>query len=284
MKKNKQGKGTPEIEKKATYSQPGIMRGFSVYNAEGDTYYKAEVERVATELRAELYPAPKAEFSYEKQPVATTERKSKPAPKQKSAKRKFPLVLILILNLIALFVIVLPTFDLGFTTTFAPFVKATEGGQRIGVSLLDGILAKFGSMLGLSSQLDYTAHADGLTDIVLLVFVALALIVTVLSLVQVIKSIVALADKKEKKQKHFGGVAFWTLAGILFILAAVIFLKAQFGFGDFCSLLLPEQLGDYGLKMVGEGYVLYGGYGLYALIAVQLLTMIFSACVYGKEK
>ena len=44
------------VEYTPTFSQNAPMRGFSVYNSEGDIYYKSAVERMAYELRRELYP------------------------------------------------------------------------------------------------------------------------------------------------------------------------------------------------------------------------------------
>lgn len=283
MKKNS-GKNETAETIASTYTQSAPMRGFSVYNSEGDTYYKSEVERVVNELRRELYPTERN--TYSELPVAT--RVAKKEAVGEKPMRSFPLVLILILNALALAVIALACFDIGsFGNTIAVFVKEPVGGAAQSVSLLDGLFGELSELgLNVQSQLDYSVNADSVTNVLLIVFAAAGVLVTLFSFVQVIVSIVALAVNKRgnKKRVRFGVVAFLTILGLIVALIGLLGLKAQIGFGDLCCLVLPKSLGDYGLVRADEGYTLYGGYGLYALAVVPILTMLLSLCVGRKKK
>ena len=281
MKKNSGKNETVETIDTPTYTQNAPMRGFSIYNAEGDTYYKSEVERVVNELRRELYPV--QEPTYPELPVAP--RTAKKESVGVKPMRGFSLALILILNLLALAVIAIGCFDIGpVGNMIAVFVKEPVGGVAQSVSLLDGLFAELSS-IGAQSQLDYSVNADATANILLIVFAAGGALVALFSLVQVIVAIVALAQNKPgKKRARFGVVAFLTILAFVAALIGLIGLKAQIGFGDFCSLILPKALGDYGLSRVEEGYTLYSGYGLYALLIVPILTMLFSLCVGRKKK
>ena len=281
MKRNS-GKNEAVEYNTPTFSQNVPMRGFSVYNSEGDVYYKNEVERMANELRRELYPTAQT-VSYDF-PVAV---KNEAKPKKKEdvrTMRKFPLALILILNLLVLAVIALGCFDIGaIGTTIAVFFKETAGGDAQSVSLLDGLFGELAE-IGMQSKLDYSMHTDMTARIMLIVFAAGGVLATLFSFVQVIVAIVALATaNRGKKRARFGVLALLTLICLLAALIGLVGVKAQIGFGDICSLILPKTLGEYGLPRVDEGYTLYSGYGLYALIIVPVLTMILSACV-GKKK
>ncbi len=271
------------VEYTPTFSQNAPMRGFSVYNSEGDVYYKNEVERMANELRRELYPtAQTASYDF---PVRREEVKPKKEEKRVATMRVFPLVLILILNALVLAVIALGCFDIGsIGTTISVFFKETAGGDAQSVSLLDGLFGELAG-IGMQSKLDYSMHTDMTAQIMLIVFAAGGVLATLFSFVQVIVAIVALAtNKKGKKRARFGMVALLTLICLVAALIGLIGVKAQVGFGDFCSLVFPKALGEYGLPRVDEGYTLYSGYGLYALIIVPILTMILSACVGKKKK
>lgn len=285
MKKNRGKNETVETidTPTYTYSQSAPMRGFSIYNAEGDTYYKSEVERVVSELRRELYPV--QEPDYPELPVAAAPRAAKKEAVGVKPMRVFPLVLILILNLLAIAVIAIGCFNIGpIGNMIAVFVKESVGGSEQSVSLLDGLFAEL-SVIGAQSQLNYTVNADTTTSILLIVFAAGGTLVALFSLVQVIVAIVALAQNKPgKKRARFGVVAFLTILAFVAALIGLIGLKAQIGFGDLCSLILPKALGDYGLSRVDEGYTLYSGYGLYALVVVPILTMLLSLCVGRKKK
>ena len=263
-------------EKKATFSpaSTGRMRGFSIYNSEGNIYYKREVERVAMELRQELYPAPKQE-----------ETVTTPAPVAVKNKNKigyaFPLVAILILAVLSIVIMVLSCFGLEGIKDFAPFYTLKNTGKATSVSILDGIMAMLGR-----SQLNYSVNEDGATGIMLIVFAVAGGLYGLLTVVQMIKAIVALAYLKKKPQKRirFGVIAFLSVISLVIVLISMICLKGQFGFGDLCSLLFPAALGDYGLPRGEEGYTLYSGFGLYFLIVAPLLSMIFSSCIYKKGK
>ena len=270
MKKDSGIKANEDFE---SFSQNGTMRGFSVFNSEGNTEYKAEVERMVYELRRELYPV--AESTMPPIPVAT-KAVEKPKKVEKS-KRAFPAVLILIFNLVILAIIAIACFDIGKIGSYiAPFYK--KGGDTVvSVSLLDGLFAQLGLDM---AKIDYTVHADAASKIALIAFAVTGALVAVFALWQVIASIVCLAGQKKIR---FGWRAFLTLLFLLGALLSLIALKAQLGFGDLCCLILPEGAGDYGLPCLEEGYVLYGGYGLYALIVLPILTMICSSCVYKKK-
>jgi len=282
MKKNSGKNETVKTIDTPTYTQSAPMRGFSIYNSEGDTYYKSEVERVVSELRRELYPV--QESDYPELPVAAP-RAAKKEPVGVKPMHGFPLVLILILNVLVLAVIALGCFDIGpIGNMIAVFVKEPVAGSAQSVSLLDGLFGEL-SAIGAQSQLDYSVNADATTNILLIVFAACGALVALLSLVQVIVAIVALAQNKPgKKRARFGVVAFLTILAFVAALIGLIGLKAQIGFGDFCCLILPKELGEYGLNRVDEGYTLYGGYGLYALVIVPILTMLLSLCVGRKKK
>jgi len=284
MKRNS-GKNEAVEYNTPTFSQNVPMRGFSVYNSEGDVYYKNEVERMANELRRELYPTAQT-VSYDFPDLPVRREEAKPKKVEKTATmRVFPLVLILILNVLVLAVIALGCFDIGsIGTTIAVFFKETVGGGAQSVSLLDGLFGELAG-IGMQSKLDYSMHTDMTARIMLIVFAAGGVLATLFSLVQVIVAIVALAtNKKGKKRARFGVVAFFTLIFLFAALIGLIGVKAQVGFGDFCSLTFPKALGEYGLPRVDEGYTLFSGYGLYALIIVPILTMILSACVGKKKK
>ena len=281
MKKNSGKNEAVELNDAPTFSQNAPMRGFSVYNSEGDVYYKSEVERMAYELRRELYPE-----SYTYSPELPVKEVAVKKEKKAAPMKAFPLVLILIVNLIVLAVIALGSFEIGaFGATIAVFVKEPISGGAQSVSLLDGLFGEL-SGVGMKSVLDYSMHTDATARAMLIVFAVAGAMVTVLSLVQVIVAIAGLAtnNRGAKKRVRFGGVALATLICLLAALIGLVGLKAQIGFGDICSIILPKALGEYGLPRPDEGYTLYGGYGLYVLILVPVLTMILSACVGRKKK
>ncbi|MBO4539207.1 MAG: hypothetical protein J5781_02945, partial [Clostridia bacterium] len=188
MKRNSGKNEAVETNNTTTFSQNAPMRGFSVYNSEGDIYYKNEVERMANELRRELYPQVQT-ASYE----LPVRNEAKPKKKAVATMRRFPLALILILNAVALAVIALGCFDIGsIGTTIAVFFKETVGGETQSVSLLDGLFGELAGA-GLQSKLDYSMHTDTTARIMLIVFAAGGVLATLFSFVQVIVAIVALA-------------------------------------------------------------------------------------------
>lgn len=273
--KKQSGMDTNEFFDRA-YSQDSVTRGFSVYNSEGNVTYKAEVERMVYELRQELYPTTIPTPALPVKEEAAPQKK--PAKAKVAGKKNAPAAIILIANLIFLAIVAIGCFDVfgKIGCEIAPFYK-DAAGACVPVSILDGLFAQ----LGLPSQLDYSVQADAVDKIFLIVFAVTGALTVVFALWQVIASIVCLAQKKVKKIR-FGWRAFLMLIFLFGVLLSVIALKAQIGFGDLCSLILPKDLG-YGLPCEGEGFTLCGGYGLYGLIVLPIITMICSACIYKKK-
>lgn len=273
--KRKDGEKTFERETDG-FPQNNVMRGFSVYNSEGNVEYKTEVERMVYELRQELYPtqAPSPVL-----PVKENAEK-KAAPRVAKTKRKAPVVLILIANVLLLAVIALSCFGIDKIVPFLAVFYKKSASVVMPVSVLDGLF----SLAGLPSGLDYSINGDTSATVALIAFAAFGALLTVLSLWQVIAAIVSLARKQEKRRILFGVRAFLMLLCFVGVVLTVITLKAELGFGDLCSLLFPEVMGEYGLPRVSEGYVLYSGYGAYALIVLPIFTMICSSCIYKRKK
>ena len=276
MKKKGEEKTTVLSDNESLY-QNNAMRGFSIYNSEGNVEYKAEVERMVYELRQELYPTQEVTA-----PVLTVKNAtaSKKASRVKDKnKKKAPVVFVLIFNVLILAVIALGCFDLGKAgTMIAPFYKETATAV-VPFSVLDGLF----SLTGMGAVVDYYIY-DAFAQVMLIVFAAAGALLTALTVWQIIAAIVSLARKKEKREIRFGVRAFFMLLCFVAILLSIVALKAEFGFGDICSLILPPSLGEFGLPRVDEGYVLYSGYGAYALIILPILTMICSACIYKRKK
>lgn len=270
------------------YSQNGAMRGFAVYNSEGDTYYKGEVEKMVRELRQELYP-PKA---------VSMMPQGRPMPERPLyRKKKAPLVFIFIFNLIALAVLVLSCIDLGSIGGYiGTFNKVPENGPAVTVSFFDGLFAELHRIDALSflpARLNYSVNEDTLSKVFLIAFAALGTLTALLTLIQLFKALVVLGRRRDRKKAHFGGLAFITLLTTLLTVLSLAALKGQFGsvelgMGDFCSLIFVPELEKVGLSCglprAAEGYTLYSGYGLYALILIPILTSICSACIYQKRK
>ena len=267
----------------SNYPQENRLKGFSIYNTEGDVCYRGEVERMVYELKRELYPQPQMP-----RPLPTPEKKEvKPVAKKKCGSvRVLPLVIILVINLLAVAVLAFSCLNVGkFGVALAPFVKVTKTREGT-IPFFDSLFGMMGS-LGLHSVLDYSLHTDAFGKVAEIANAASSVLFAVLVLVQVIVAIVGLArSKKEGKGVRFGVVAFLMLLSLVVDLLTLCALKAELGFGDLCSLVLPRTIGStaYGLPRVDEGYTIYSGYGLYVLIVVPILTMILSACVRKKNK
>ncbi len=266
------------------------LKGFSVYNSEGDVLYKGAVEEVAAELRQVIYRAPAvAEIEPievlrgRKQRIAVSVKK-----KGYTKKRYFPLIIILIINIAALLVSLASLLGEPLNKYFAAFTAESANGSFV-VSFYDGFIGVVKHFITTSSQtvLNYDLHADTLSWVMSWMFAICSCVVLVFSVAQVIISIVAICSRRRSDgyyvKHYFGGTA---VAMLIFFLAEIIglaFGQGQVGFGDLANLFLLKEFSGAGIPR-GDLYVLYPGYGVYIVLGATILTMILSAWAYGKKK
>lgn len=202
-----------------------------------------------------------------------------------SKKRGFFLLLIALFMLVVIAVGVLNVFNIELIDDYvATFIKpgVTEE-NNINIGLLDpiyGVIKKFAKLNLDSVYFDsylsnIPAEANILTVISLYAVPAAAFLILLCALIGFIKAISALFAKKGGnnvyKKYKFGFLS------IIMFLCGIILLVG----GVFASGLEIKQILDFILQ---KTTVLNAGYGLYALIALPILNLIFSCLSYKKAK
>lgn len=251
-------------------------RGFSVYNDEGSALYRGEVERVASQLRAELF----GEEFRAPETTAAPEAQAKPKrAKEKSkaydGKRVFFLVLSLIVSLavIAMAVIgVIESASLDVAKEYTSIFNA-DGTYVTIFDPCKGLLELFGAK-GLEPVYEFDFGTDTLGKIITYAFPICQCVYLFGAVLVLIHSIVGLAKKKK------GGVythkpMFGLISILMFVFAIVTTISgvmaSGLGFENILTFLQP-----------GGGFS--AGYGLYVMLGAPIITFVCSTCSFRRAK
>lgn len=180
----------------------------------------------------------------------------------------------------ALGVVNLVNLDAYVAAYIQPGIQAED---NVNISIIDPILGTIKDLakVNLDSNFyksylaDNTADADVITKIALYAVPVAALLIIVFAFIGFIKAIVALFAKKtlsgQVKKYGFGFIS------IVMFLCALIMAAG----GIYVSEIEITKALDY---LIGKSTVLNAGYGMYALIAIPIITFVCSCCAYKKAK
>lgn len=180
----------------------------------------------------------------------------------------------------ALGVVNLLNLDAYVAAYIQPGIQAED---NVNISILDPILGTIKDLakVNLDSNFyksylaDNTADADVITKIALYAVPVAALLIIVFAFIGFIKAIVALFAKKtlsgQVKKYGFGFIS------IVMFLCALIMAAG----GIYVAEIEITKALDY---LIGKSTVLNAGYGMYALIAIPIITFVCSCCAYKKAK
>lgn len=180
----------------------------------------------------------------------------------------------------ALGVVNLVNLDAYVAAYIQPGIQAED---NVNISIIDPILGTIKDLakVNLDSNFyksylaDNTADADVITKIALYAVPVAALLIIVFAFIGFIKAIVALFAKKtlsgQVKKYGFGFIS------IVMFLCALIMAAG----GIYVAEIEITKALDY---LIGKSTVLNAGYGMYALIAIPIITFVCSCCAYKKAK
>lgn len=180
----------------------------------------------------------------------------------------------------ALGVVNLLNLDAYVAAYIQPGIQAED---NVNISIIDPILGTIKDLakVNLDSNFyksylaDNTADADVITKIALYAVPVAALLIIVFAFIGFIKAIVALFAKKtlsgQVKKYGFGFIS------IVMFLCALIMAAG----GIYVAEIEITKALDY---LIGKSTVLNAGYGMYALIAIPIITFVCSCCAYKKAK
>ncbi len=155
--------------------------------------------------------------------------------------------------------------------------------DNINISIIDPILGTIKDLakVNLDSNFyksylaDNTADANIMTKIALYAVPAAALLIIVFAFIGLIKAVVALFSKKtlsgQVKKYGFGFIS------IVMFLCALIMAAG----GIYVAQIELTKALDY---LTQKSTVLNVGYGMYALLAIPVITFVCSCCAYKKSK
>lgn len=190
------------------------------------------------------------------------------------------LFMLVVILAAALGVVNLLNLDAYVAAYIQPGVQAED---NVNISIIDPILGTIKDLakVNLDSNFyksylaDNTADADVITKIALYAVPVAALLIIVFAFIGFIKAIVALFAKKtlsgQVKKYGFGFIS------IVMFLCALIMAAG----GIYVAEIEITKALDY---LIGKSTVLNVGYGMYALIAIPIITFVCSCCAYKKAK
>lgn len=190
------------------------------------------------------------------------------------------LFMLVVILAAALGVVNLLNLDAYVAAYIQPGVQAED---NVNISIIDPILGTIKDLakVNLDSNFyksylaDNTADADVITKIALYAVPVAALLIIVFAFIGFIKAIVALFAKKtlsgQVKKYGFGFIS------IVMFLCALIMAAG----GIYVAEIEITKALDY---LIGKSTVLNVGYGMYAMIAIPIITFVCSCCAYKKAK
>ena len=263
-----------------------LPQSFSVYNDEGSVVYRGEVEQMANILRAELFGiepseavAP-AKAEPERKPAEKTEKKKRKSVRAYTKKRGFFLVLPIILAIVVLAVAVCGVFDVSFgeyisiynysyvVKTDFPMIDPVISflNQTFGVDTgsLPAEFGKYFTFDGTDFLSSFAGYALPLAIVLYLLFALIMLIV----------AIVGLAGKK-REDGTYAKARLGFLSIIMLLCALITAVCGLYASGTAVEDLLGFVIGKNDFA---------AGYGLFAMIAIPIVTFICTCLAYGREK
>lgn len=271
-------------------------RSFSVYNDEGSVLYRGEVETIASQLRAELFGIRESDEQNDydtgvsakssKKVIANREVKQKEkaskgvAKKVYVKKRAFFLVLTAILSLVILAVAVVGIFDLTVSdTAINEYISIYnyKTSENVAIDMLDPVLGFIQSTfkLDLGMESDFTANftvGEETKDVIANYALPIALVVYVIFyLATFIASIAGACGKKGANGYKKVKLGFVSIIAFLCSLIVIVagMMMAGLSFDGILDFIMGK--GNFSI-----------GYGLYAMVAVPIITFICSCCSYKK--
>lgn len=263
-----------------------LPRSFSIYNEDGSVIYRGEVESVAEQLKQEVFgrrTEPVQKKEEEVVPVEKPESVKKETGKEKAIydkKRGFFLFLPMLLFAIILAAAVLGAFD-----TIA--TQYVAGSKRFWVNetyfgLLDPALGYLKNVF--AGKLDILAPATSffsefkISDTTAFkvegyVLLATTVIYMILAIEGLIVSICGLAGKKKENGYRKAKLGFMSI--VMFVCAIGMIICTAF----LAGVDIKDFLNCFTAK---DGFAF--GYGIYALVAIPVLTFICSCVAYRKVK